>query len=148
MRQTFSYYNSPVKIDKTDSPLYANLAERGLRGCDHRESKLLPPDKRTLELHHPDPANKSFNLAQAAAYTVPEVLAELEKVECLCVRCHRIETWKQVQHPEISRFATASAYKGGKPSTAGFARRADRSTATATRLKQWGIVITGYAWKH
>lgn len=49
-------------------------------------------DKRVLELHNPNPENKSFPLAQAFGHTVPEVIAELEKVECLCIRCRRIET--------------------------------------------------------
>lgn len=42
-----------------------------------------------LQIHHKDPAEKSFNPTRGAGSSWDSVLAELKKCELLCVECHK-----------------------------------------------------------
>ena len=53
-------------------------------------------DFRVLEFHHTDPAEKEFDVSQAAisGWGKETLLAEIAKCCVLCANCHRIETWE------------------------------------------------------
>ncbi len=52
-------------------------------------------DPRTLDFHHRDPNEKSFNLSSFASHSIRQLKAEIEKCDVLCANCHRIHHYEE-----------------------------------------------------
>ena len=67
----------------------AKIAEIHGTTCVHCGATESQGKKKSLELHHPDPNEKDFNVAEKLHYQWQRIEAEVRKCILLCRQCHR-----------------------------------------------------------
>lgn len=80
---------SKKRAELTREFLCGYLKEHPCVGCG--EENIL-----FLDFHHIDPTLKEYNICRMGTRSRELLLAELAKCQVLCVKCHRIETHKQL----------------------------------------------------